>query len=228
MKQILQSLKTGNTTLEDLPSPINSAGSILVQTTHSLVSLGTEKMLVEFGKANVIQKARQQPEKVKLVLDKIKTEGLIPTLETVFRRLDQPLPLGYCNVGRVIDCGDDVSEFSIGDRVASNGPHAEVVCIPKNLAIRVPKSVSSEDATFTVIGSIGLQGIRLLNPQLGETVIVYGLGLIGLICCQLLKQNGCKVIGIDLDQSKCDIADKWCVLSINQYKSSCKICYGVY
>ena len=215
MKQILQSLKTGNTTLEDLPSPMPYKGSILVQTTHSLVSLGTEKMLVEFGKANLIKKARQQPEKVKLVLDKIKTEGLIPTLETVFRRLEQPLPLGYCNVGTIIDCGDNISEFSIGDRVASNGPHAEVVCVPKNLAIKVPKGVSNEEATFTVIGSIGLQGIRLLKPQLGETIVVYGLGLIGLICCQLLKQNGCNVIGIDLDPNKCNLANKWNIPTIN-------------
>ena len=202
MKQILQSFKTGDTILEDFPAPNISSGSVLIQTSQSLVSLGTERMLVEFGKANLIEKARQEPDRVKQVLDKIKTDGLLPTMEAVFNKLGQPLPLGYCNVGRVIDVGDGVIEFSIGDRVASNGPHAEVVSVPKNLVVKIPDSVSNEDATFTVIGSIGLQGIRLLKPTFGETIVVVGLGLIGLISCQLLKANGCRVIGIDLDQSK--------------------------
>ena len=125
MKQIVQNLKNGQTILEELPSPIIGNGQVLIKSTRSLVSLGTEKMLVEFGKANLIQKARQQPERVKQVLDKIKTDGLIPTLETVFAKLDQPLPLGYCNVGRVVGVGKNVSNFKIGDRVASNGSHAE-------------------------------------------------------------------------------------------------------
>ena len=127
MKQIIQSFKTGDTILEEIPAPYLRKGNVLIETTYSLVSLGTEKMLVEFGKSNLLSKARQQPEKVKQVLDKIKTEGLLPTLEAVFNKLEQPLPLGYCNVGRVIAVGDDVSEFKIGDRVASNGQHAEIV-----------------------------------------------------------------------------------------------------
>lgn len=145
---------------------------------------------MEFGKANLIDKARQQPDKVKQVLDKIKTDGLQPTLEAVFNKLGQPLPLGYCNVGRVVAVGKGVAEFKVGDRVASNGNHAEFVCVPKNLVAKVPDDITDEEAAFTVIGSIGLQGIRLLNPQLGETVVVIGLGLIGLVAAQLLKANG--------------------------------------
>jgi len=144
MKQLIQSFKTGATILEEVPAPQVSRGSILIQTTRSLVSLGTERMLVEFGKANLVQKARQQPDKVRQVLDKIKTDGLMPTLEAVFNKLEQPLPLGYCNVGNVIAVGEGVSEFKIGDRVASNGPHAEFVCVPKHLAALVPDHVTDE------------------------------------------------------------------------------------
>ena len=120
MKQIIQSFKTGITELVELPSPLVKPGQVLIQTSHSLVSLGTEKMLVEFGKASLIQKARQQPDKVKMVLDKIKTDGLIPTLETVFNKLEQPLPLGYCNVGRVIEVGTGVKDFKVGDSKVSS------------------------------------------------------------------------------------------------------------
>lgn len=206
MKQIIQDLKSGATVLEEVPVPQVKSGYVLIQTTRTLVSLGTERMLVEFGKANLIDKARQQPDKVKQVLDKIKTDGLQPTLEAVFNKLGQPLPLGYCNVGKVVAVGRGVTEFVVGDRVASNGNHAEYVCVPKNLVAKIPDNVTDEEATFTVIGSIGLQGIRLLNPQLGECVVVVGLGLIGLVAAELLKANGCKVIGVDFDQQKVDIA----------------------
>jgi predicted dehydrogenase/threonine dehydrogenase-like Zn-dependent dehydrogenase len=215
MKQIIQSFKTGETILEEVPAPMVSRGQVLIQTTYSLVSLGTERMLVEFGKSNLISKARQQPDKVKQVLDKIKTEGLLPTLEAVFNKLGEPLPLGYCNVGRVISVGEGVTEFQIGDRVASNGHHAEVVSVPKNLVAKIPEHVSDQEAAFTVIGSIGLQGIRLINPTLGETVVVTGLGLIGLITAQLLIANGCRVIGIDFDAAKLERAKKWGVITCN-------------
>lgn len=215
MKQIIQSFKTGKTILEDVPSPQVAKGTVLIQTTRSLVSLGTERMLVEFGKSNLISKARQQPDKVKQVLDKIKTEGLIPTLEAVFNKLGEPLPLGYCNVGKVIAIGEGVSEFKVGDRVASNGQHAEFVSIPKNLVAHIPDNVSDEQAAFTVIGSIGLQGIRLLNPTLGETIVVTGLGLIGLLTAQLLNANGCKVIGVDVDENKLNLAKQWGIIPFN-------------
>lgn len=219
MKQIIQSFKTGETILEEIPAPVSSKGNLLIRTTHSLVSLGTERMLVEFGKANLIQKARQQPDKVKMVLDKIKAEGLIPTLETVFSKLEQPLPLGYCNVGVVEEVGEGVSGFQIGDRVVSNGPHAEYVSVPKNLVAKIPAEVSNEEAVFTVIGSIGLQGIRLCNPSFGETIVVLGLGLIGLLTAQMLIANGCQVIGIDVDESKCQLAASFGIIAINPKES---------
>jgi len=215
MKQIIQDLKSGATILEEVPAPMVKSGCVLIKTTRTLVSLGTERMLVEFGKANLIDKARQQPDKVKQVLDKIKTDGLEPTVKAVFNKLGQPMPLGYCNVGKVVAVGHGVTEFQIGDRVASNGPHAEYVCVPQNLVAKVPDNVSDEEAAFTVIGSIGLQGIRNLNPQLGETIVVTGLGLVGLVTAQLLKANGCNVIGIDFDQQKVDIAKEKGIIAIN-------------
>lgn len=215
MKQIIHNFKTGETFLEDVPVPKPGKGKLLIRSTHSLVSLGTERSLVEFGKANLIQKARQQPEKVKQVLDKVKSDGLMPTVETVFKRLDEPLPLGYCNVGKVLEIGEGVTGFKVGDLVASNGKHAEYVCVAKNLVAKVPEAVSSEEAAFTVIGSISLQGIRLLNPSFGETVVVYGLGLLGLLAAQMLLANGCRVIGIDIDEEKCKLASTWGVIPIN-------------
>lgn len=215
MKQIIQDLRNGNTILEDIPAPLVRYGCVLIKTTRSLVSLGTEKMLVEFGKGNLVSKARQQPEKVKQVLDKIRTEGLLPTLEAVFNKLGEPLPLGYCNAGEVVAVGEGVTEFKPGDRVASNGHHAEIVCVPKNLCALIPSNVSYEEAAFTVIGAIGLQGIRLVNPTLGETVVVIGLGLIGLITAELLVSNGCKVIGFDFDQQKIDIANSKGISAFN-------------
>ena len=134
-------------------------------------------MLVEFGKSNLISKAKQQPDKVKQVLDKIKTDGLMPTLETVFKKLDEPLPLGYCNAGEIIAVGEGVKEFKVGDRVASNGNHAEIVSIPANLAAKIPDNLTYEEGAFTVIGAIALQGVRLANPTFGENIVVIGLGL---------------------------------------------------
>lgn len=215
MKQIIQDLKKGDTILEEVPVPQVKAGSVLIKTSKTLVSLGTERMLVEFGKANFIQKAKQQPDKVKMVLDKIKTDGLKPTLNAVFNKLGQPLPLGYCNVGQVVAVGKGVTEFNIGDRVASNGNHAEYVLVPKNLVAKIPDNVTDEEAAFTVIGSIGLQGIRLLQPTFGETIVVVGLGLIGLVTAELLKANGCNVIGFDFDQDKVRIAKEKGILAIN-------------
>ena len=208
MKQILQSLENGNTALEEVPCPRVKAGHLLIRTTRSLVSAGTEKMLVDFGKANLIDKARQQPDKVKMVLDKVKTDGLAPTIEAVRSKMAQPLPLGYCNVGEVIEVGAGVEGFEVGDRVVSNGKHAEVVCVPTNLCAKIPDSVDDEAAAFTVIGAIALQGIRLVNPTLGESIVVTGLGLIGLVTVQLLRANGCRVLGLDYDPEKLAMARK--------------------
>lgn len=209
MKQILQSLKTGVTEIAEIPCPAVRRGQLLIRTTQTLVSVGTERMLVEFGKAGWIEKARQQPDKVRMVLDKIKTDGLAPTIETVFNKLDQPLPLGYCNVGIVMEVGGGVTGFSVGDRVASNGKHAEVVSVPANLCARIPDSVTDEEAAYTVIAAIALQGIRLVRPTLGESVVVTGLGLIGLVAVQLLRAHGCRVLGIDYDSAKLSLAKQF-------------------
>jgi predicted dehydrogenase/threonine dehydrogenase-like Zn-dependent dehydrogenase len=206
MQQIIQNLKTGATELLETPVPTCASGQLLIATRRTLISAGTERMLVEFGQANLLAKARSQPEKVRQVLDKIKTDGLLPTLETVFARLDQPLPLGYCNAGVVLEVGQGVTGFSAGDRVVSNGPHAEIVCVPQNLCARIPDGVSDEEAAFTVLAAVGLQGIRLANPTIGEAVVVTGLGLLGLMTVQMLIANGCRVLGIDFDSHKCALA----------------------
>ncbi len=206
MKQIIQSLKTGEISVEELPEPALKPGQVLIQTSKSLISAGTERMLLEFGKANYLQKARQQPEKVKQVLDKLRADGLIPTVEAVLRRLDEPLALGYCNAGTVLAVGEGVTDLKPGDRVASNGPHAEIVAVPRNLCASIPDSVSDEEAAFTVLGSIALQGIRLANPTLGEKFLVFGAGLLGLLTVQLLKSNGCQVMAVDLNRQRLELA----------------------
>lgn len=209
MKQILQSLKTGATEIADVPCPAAGRGQVVIRTSRTLVSAGTERMLVDFGKAGFIGKARQQPDKVRRVIEKVRTDGLIPTLEAVFNTLDQPLPLGYCNVGRVLETGSGVVGFSPGDRVASNGQHAQAVAVPVNLCARVPDAVSDDEAAFTVLGAIALQGIRLIQPTLGEAVVVTGLGLIGLTTVQLLRAHGCRVLGIDFDPARLRLAESF-------------------
>ncbi len=206
MKQILQNMSTGETCLVEVPVPKCTKTGVLVQATNSLISPGTESMLVEFGKASMLQKARKQPEKVKMVLEKIGTDGLASTIDAVKSKLDQPLPMGYCHVGRVIEIGQDVSGFQTGDRVVSNGPHASMVSVSRNLAAHIPDNVSDEVAVFTVPASIGLQGIRLTKPMLDERFVVTGLGLIGLLTVQLLRAHGCRVLGIDFDEAKLELA----------------------
>lgn len=206
MKQVLQNLGTGITEVADVPAPGAARGTLLMRSRCSLVSAGTERMLVDFGKAGLIGKARQQPERVGMVIDKIKTDGLAATVDAIRNKLDQPLPLGYCNVGVVTEVGPGVTGFAPGDRVASNGKHAEIVSVPINLCARIPDSVSDDEAAFTVLGAIALQGIRLAQPTLGEAVVVTGLGLIGLLTVQLLLANGCRVLGLDFDASKLALA----------------------
>lgn len=204
MKQILQNLSTGETHLVEAPAPQPRPGSLLIDTTVSLISTGTERMLVDFGKSSLIAKARSQPEKVRQVLDKVATDGLATTIDAVRSKLGQPIPLGYCNVGVVRDSGNE--KFRAGDRVVSNGPHADVVSVPSNLCARIPSSVSDEAASFTVVASIGLQGLRLAQPTLGESFVVVGVGLIGLLTVQMLRAQGCRVLAIDFDASKLELA----------------------
>ena len=202
VKQLMQNLKTGTTELVDVPVPLTRPGHLLIATRRTLVSAGTERMLVEFSQANLLAKAKAQPERVQQVLGKIRTDGLLPTIETVFARLDEPLALGYCNAGVVTEVGAGVTGFVPGDRVISNGPHAEVVCVPANLCAKIPGSVSDDEAAFTVLAAVGLQGIRLACPTLGETVVVMGMGLVGQLTVQMLLANGCHVLGTDFDAQK--------------------------
>ncbi len=206
MKQILQNLQTGVTEASEIPVPCVKRGQLLIRTSVTVVSAGTERMMLEFGKAGWIEKAQRHPDKVRMVLDKVKTDGLQPTIEAVFNKLNQPLPLGYCNVGSVAEVGPGETTFTPGDRVISNGKHAEVVSVPFNLCAKVPDSVSDEEASFTVLGAIALQGIRLAQPTLGETVVVTGLGLVGLMTVQLLRAHGCRVLGVDFDKEKLELA----------------------
>jgi predicted dehydrogenase/NADPH:quinone reductase-like Zn-dependent oxidoreductase len=172
-------------------------------------------MLIEFGKANWVQKARQQPDKVRMVLEKVRTDGFAATFESVQAKLDQPVTPGYSNAGVVVDTGRGVDGFRIGDRVVSNGKHAEMVQVPKNLCARVPDNVSDEEAAFTVVAAIALQGLRLAQPELGETFVVTGLGLIGLITVQLLRAQGCRVLGIDPDSRKLALAAAFGAETVN-------------
>lgn len=215
MKQIIQNLGNGATSIIEVPVPYCGPKSVLIKTSLSLVSLGTEKMLVDFGNSSLLSKALKQPDKVNEVFSKFKSDGILPTISAVVNKLSQPIPLGYCNVGTIIEVGREITEFKIGDRVASNGCHAEFVCVPKNLVAKLPDGVTEEQGSFAVIGSIGLQGIRLVNPTFGESVVVVGLGLIGLLTSQLLLANGCKVIGFDFDQTKVDLAKSFGVDAIN-------------
>ena len=163
-------------------------------------------MLIEFGKANLLNKARQQPDKVRQVLDKMCTDGVLPTLEAVRTKLDQTIALGYCNVGTVLEVGPGVERFAVGDRVASNGSHAEIVNVAANLCVPVPEAVAGDAAAFTVIGAVALQAVRLVQPTLGEAVMVSGLGLVGLMTVQILRAQGCRVIGADFDQARLELA----------------------
>ncbi len=215
VKQILQSLKTGSTEVADVPCPAVKGGEVLIRSTRTLVSAGTERMLVEFGKAGWIDKARQQPDKVRVVLDKIRTDGVVPAVEAVFNKLDQPLSVGYCSVGVLMDVGKYVAGFTVGERVVSNGKHAEVVSVPMNLCAKVPAGVSDDDAAFTVVAAVGLQGIRLVQPTLGEAVVVTGLGLIGLVTVQLLRAHGCRVLGIDYDSERLALARQFGAETVN-------------
>lgn len=206
MKQVLQDMANGGTTLAEAPAPQCCRSHLLIQTTTSLISAGTERMLVGFGKASYLEKARQQPDKVKMVLEKVATDGLMTTIDAVRSKLAQPLPLGYCNVGVVAEVGPGVDGFQPGVRVVSNGPHADVVNVPVNLCARIPDAVDDESAAFVVVASIGLQGIRLSQPTLGEAFVVTGAGLIGLLTVQLLRAQGCRVLAIDFDESKLALA----------------------
>lgn len=210
MKQLLQHIRTGRTTTLDVPAPKAGQGEVLVHVAASLISAGTERMVVDFAQKNLLQKARSRPDLVRQTLDKAQRDGILTTLDAVRNRLDQPMALGYSCAGSVIEVGDGVSEFHPGDRVACAGGgyavHAEVVSVPKNLVVKLPENVDHESAAFTTLGAIALQGVRLAEASLGEVVAVIGLGLVGQLTVQMLKAAGCIVVGMDIQPQRAELA----------------------
>jgi predicted dehydrogenase/NADPH:quinone reductase-like Zn-dependent oxidoreductase len=206
MKQILQDINSGDLSLKDVPSPALQPNAVRIRTAASLISAGTEKSMIELGEKSMLGKARARPDLVKKVINKAQTDGWWKTVQTVWAKMDEPRPLGYSAAGIVEDVGEDVRDYSVGDRVAVAGAgyanHAEVNTVPKNLVAEIPEGVSFESAAYTTVASIALQGIRLAEPQLGDRVAVIGLGLVGLITVQLLKANGCRVLGADLNPDR--------------------------
>jgi predicted dehydrogenase/threonine dehydrogenase-like Zn-dependent dehydrogenase len=210
MKAVLQNLKTGRISLGDIPQPVTRPGRVLVRNICSLVSAGTEKSVMEFSKANYLMKARQRPDLFRKVLTRAKNEGFWQTYQVVSHLIDQPIQLGYSSAGVVIEVGSDVTDIQVGQRVACAGlfvaTHAEVVSVPRNLLALIPDGVSFEEASFVTLGAIALQGVRLADLALSEHVVVYGLGLVGMVSAQLAIAAGCHVIGIDIDPSKVELA----------------------
>jgi len=210
MKQLLQNLKNGKTTIEDVPVPMPRAGMALVKTAASLVSAGTERMVVEFAEKSLVGKARSRPDLVKQVLDKARREGLVPTVAAAFNRLDQPMALGYSSAGTIIALGSDMHGFKVGQRVACAGGsyavHAEYAVVPRNLLTPLPKNVDFESAAFATLGAIAMHGFRLAEPQVGERVAVIGLGLLGLLMTQIASAAGCNILGIDIDPKRIALA----------------------
>jgi predicted dehydrogenase/threonine dehydrogenase-like Zn-dependent dehydrogenase len=210
MKQVLQNNKTGQMSVTDVPTPVVQRGRVLVRAAASLISAGTERMAVDEGKKSLIERARERPDLVKQVIERAKTEGFVKTFNAVRSKLGSSTSLGYSAAGIVIDVGEDVTEFRAGDRVACAGAgyasHSEVLSVPKNLCVRLPDEVDFDAGAFGTLGAIALQGVRLAEPTLGESVVVIGLGLLGQITVQLLKANGCRVFGIDLDPKKVELA----------------------
>ncbi|MGL5094244.1 MAG: zinc-dependent alcohol dehydrogenase, partial [Planctomycetia bacterium] len=207
MQQVIQPIDGRATEVVDIPTPVCGPGRVLVANRFSLVSAGTERHTVELARQPLWQKARRRPDHVRRVLEKVRQEGFWNTVRQVRAKLGEPMPLGYSSAGVVLEVGDGVREFQVGDRVASNGPHAGVVCVPKNLCARVPDAVSLDKACYAVLGSIALQGVRLAKVGLGDVVAVIGLGLVGQLAVALLKSSGCVVLGTDPDPAKRALAE---------------------
>lgn len=205
MKQVIQNFKTGELYVDEVPAPALSKGMVLIENKYSLISAGTERSTVQVAKANLLGKARQRPDLVAQVIQNVRKEGIKATLEKVRTKLDTLKALGYSTSGVVKASMDDKHLFAPGDRVACAGQdyasHAEVICVPQNLVVKIPGTVSDEEASFTTLGAIAMQGVRQADPRLGETIAVIGLGLLGQLTCQLLKANGCKVLGIDISEA---------------------------
>ncbi|HTG88113.1 MAG TPA: bi-domain-containing oxidoreductase, partial [Pyrinomonadaceae bacterium] len=206
----MQNRKTGRPFVGEVPVPALQRGRVLVRTVASLISAGTERASVELVSKGLFQEARQRPDLVKAVVAKVKSEGLLNTFASVRDKMAASSTLGYSAAGIVAEVADDVTEFHIGDRVACAGvgfaSHAEVLSVPKNLCVHLPDEVSFEAGAFGTLGAIALQGVRLAEPTLGESIVVIGLGLVGQLTIQLLKANGCRVFGLDLDLARVALA----------------------
>lgn len=207
MLQVSQNIRNGKLSLMEVPDPVARPGQLLVANARSVISAGTEKMVMELAKKSLLGKARERPDHVRRVLEKLRNEGFFQTFNQVREKLDEPMGLGYSSAGIVLACGAGVEQFKPGDRVASNGGHAGIVSVPKNLCVALPPEVSFEQGAFATIGAIALQGVRLARPALGETALVIGLGLVGQIAVSLLRASGCRVLGMDLDADKCRQAE---------------------
>lgn len=205
----MQHLRTGKRAAVVVPAPQLGAQELWIETRRTLISAGTERMLVSFGQANLLDKARQQPERVKQVLNKMKTEGVATTLAKVKDKLDSEIPLGYCQMGIIRAVGSAVQGFAVGDRVISNAPHADVAAVPQHLCAKVPENVTDDHASFTVLAAIALHGTRLLQPTLGEYFVVTGLGLVGLLAVQLLRAQGCRVLALDMNDARLQLAKEY-------------------
>ena len=212
MKQIFENLKNGEIEMLDVPVPNVGSGKILVKNYYSLISSGTERSMLKFGEKGLLAKAKSRPDLVKQVLEKVKSEGLLTTYKKAMHKLEDFLPLGYSSAGEVIEVGNGIDEFHKGDLVACAGggyaTHSEYVAIPKNLTVKIPQGVSPEEASFATLGSIAMQGVRQSGAVVGDTAAVIGLGLVGLLTIQILKSAGCKVIGMDVNPNKKEIAEK--------------------
>lgn len=212
MKQIVQDLGRKETRIIDVPVPKPGKGEALIRTAASLVSVGTERMLVDFSEKSLLGKARARPDLVQQTLEKVRREGLLSTIETVRNKLDEVLPLGYSSAGTIVEVGDDLQGFRVGDRVACAGGgfavHAEYATIPRNLMVALPDQVDFKQGAFTTLGAIALHGYRLADLQIGERVAVIGLGLLGLMAVQIAKSGGCRVLGIDIKQDRVEVAKK--------------------
>lgn len=211
MKQLIQNMKNGKTEVVDAPVPSPKPGFVLVKTAASLVSVGTERSLVEFAQKSLLGKAQSRPDLMRQVMDKAKREGVIPTLDAAFNRLDQPMALGYSLSGVIVEVGEGVKDIKVGQRVVcagGNARHAEYVSVEKNLVASLPDAVDFDSGAFSTLGAIAMHGFRLSNPELGETVAVVGLGLLGLVTVAVAKAAGCRVIGIDLDPRRVSLAKK--------------------
>jgi NADPH:quinone reductase-like Zn-dependent oxidoreductase len=210
MKQVLQNLRSGETTVVEVPIPQPQPGMALVKTSASLVSAGTERMLVDFASKSLLGKARSRPDLARQVIDKARREGILTTIDAAFNRLDQPMPLGYSSAGRIIGLGEEVPGFKVGQRVACGGGgyavHAEYALVPKNLLVPLPDIVDDDSAAFTTLGAIALHGFRLADATVGEQVTIIGLGLLGLLTVAIANAAGCQVLGIDLDPKRVELS----------------------